>query len=76
MLLRSDPSYVKLYNDLVDFAKFVHISGLPVQREDVYGSKVIDGFKFVFYLSKCLFRTILVAILLLRLYQESSLWDQ
>lgn len=58
MTLRQDPKYVNLYKDLLEFAKFVHISGLPVKKDDIYGSKFIDSFKFMFYLSKCLFRTI------------------
>jgi len=62
MLLREDPKYVKLYNDLLEFAHFVHISGLPVKKDDLYGSKIMDFFKFVVYLTKCLTRTVLVLL--------------
>lgn len=61
-MIRQDPKYQEIYNKLLKFAKFVQITGVPVRKEDYFGSRFIDFFKFIMYLEKCLLRSIVVRV--------------
>ena len=45
---------------MVKFAEYVQLSGMPIRKEAVFGSRIIDFIKFVFYLQRCLLRSVVV----------------
>ncbi len=75
MMIRQDPNYQEIYKKLLQFAKFVQLTGVPVRKEDYYGSRFIDFFKFVIYLEKCILRSIIVHFSSSRPFQVSLSWD-
>lgn len=62
MMIKKDPKYQEIYNKLLKFARFVQLTGVPVKKEDYFGSRFIDFIKFVIYLEKCILRSIIVTI--------------
>lgn len=61
MMIKQDPKYAEDYANLLKFARFVQLSGVPVGKEDYFGSRFVDFLKFIFYLEKCLLRSIIVS---------------
>lgn len=61
-MIKKDPKYQEIYNKLLKFARFVQLTGVPVKKEDYFGSRFIDFIKFVIYLEKCILRSIIVTI--------------
>ena len=62
MMIKKDPKYQEIYDKLLKFARFVQLTGVPVKKEDYFGSRFIDFIKFVIYLEKCILRSIIVTI--------------
>ena len=48
-LIRGNPKYAEMYKKLIQFSRFVELTGIPVRKEDYFGSRVIDFFKFIIY---------------------------
>lgn len=47
---------------MLKFTEFVSLSGLPLKKDNYFGSKIVDFIKFVFYLEKCILRSVVVLI--------------
>jgi hypothetical protein len=56
------PKYKDIHQRLLKFSEFVSYTGLPIRREDFFGNRFIDLIKFIFYLEKCLVRSIIVTL--------------
>ncbi len=56
------PEYKEIHQKLLKFSEFVSLTGLPIRKEDFFGNKFIDLIKFIFYLEKCLVRSIIVTL--------------
>ena len=71
-MVRGNPKYAEMHQKLIQFSRFVELTGIPVRKEDYFGSRFVDFIKFVIYLEKCILRSIIVLDYLDRHYQVSS----
>jgi hypothetical protein len=71
-LMTQNPEYREVHQRLLKFSEFVAMTGLPIRREDFFGNRVIDFFKFLFYLEKCIVRSAIVTLVRVRLCRASS----
>ena len=69
-MIRGNPKYAEMYKKLIQFSRFVELTGIPVRKEDYFGSRVIDFFKFIIYFEKCLLRSLIVFFIACRPYQD------
>ena len=60
MMIRGDPKFEEMHDKLLQFSRFVELTGIPVRKEDYFGSRFFDFIKFFIYLEKCILRSIIV----------------
>lgn len=58
--------YEEFRQRLLKFSEFVAFTGLPIRKEDFFGSRLVDFIKFLFYFEKCIVRSIVVTFVLRR----------
>jgi hypothetical protein len=59
-MVAENPKYKEMHQKLLRFSEFVGLTGIPIDKHDYFGSRLVDFFKLIFYLQKCLLRSVIV----------------